>query len=484
MSAVTNALATSNGGNASSYVTASFTPAAGDYLLVFVAATDTAVDGTIADSQGLSWSKVGSVVSNTTNRVIAFISTTTVAASAMTVTWDCTGDDATGAVVSVLRISGSGGQVRQFKTNSGVAAANPSVTFTLNCLTTSSVIFAQCNQSNPHGMTPPAGYTSRNGGAVNGPILGLNACSKNSGETSNTVTAAAASATNWTTFGVELFDSGVGITHATSGTPTGQGSTLAGSSAHKAKHTISGALAGQGSQVVGSSARYRQHAATGVLPGQSAEVSGSSQHKALHATSGTLSGSDASISGSSARFRSHSASGVLFGLIASISGSASMESGAVTHDTSGSLVGDGSDIDGSSNKYRQHVTSGEISAPGASINGVSLHHLLHTSSGDLVGDGSDVVGSSSRYRQHTTSGVLSGQGSTVSGSAGRTRRHEVTGELIGQGALMSGAASNPADVQLISDTITATYAAPVIAATYAQSTMTATYTEYTIEASI
>ena len=209
MSAVTNALATGSTTNGTSYASGAFTPAAGDYLLVSVHASDTAVDGTISDSQGLSWSKIGSVVSNTNNRVITFISTTTAAASSMTVTWDCTGDAATGAIVSIVRISGSGGQVRQFATKSGLAAVAPNVTFALNCLTTSAVIFVQCNLTNPHGMTAPTGYVSRNGGGYGTPATGINACSKNSGETSNTVTAAGNSATDWTVFGIELYDTGI-----------------------------------------------------------------------------------------------------------------------------------------------------------------------------------------------------------------------------------------------------------------------------------
>lgn len=492
--------------NGTSYTTGAFTPTAGNYLIAFVTAMDTAVQGTLTDSQGLSWTLIDSQVSNSTNMQLAYISDTGAAATSTTVTWDCTGDAATGAIISVIQASGTDGLVRQSALSSGGASTTPTLVFSNACLTSSGVIMRASNTTNPHGMTAPTGYTARGGNSQNTPTNGGVGWELNSGETSATITSGGTSASAWSMVGIELFTTGVGITHPSSGALTGQGSSVAGSSSrfrahgtsgalpglsasitgssqHKARHTTDGALSGQGVQVAGTSTRYRQHAATGILPGQTAEVSGSSQHKALHAASGTLSGGDASIAGSSARFRSHAASGAIQGLTASVSGTASMESGSVTHANSGDLVGAGSDIDGSSNRYRQHVTSGDLSSPGASINGVSLHHLLHATTGDLIGSGADISGSSSRYRQHTATGALSGQESTVSGSAAITRRHEVTGELIGQGSLIFGAASNQATMAP-QVTITATYEVPVITATYAQPTITATYTEHTIEATI
>lgn len=92
MALTTNALSTATGNNLSSYTSASFTPAASDYLFVVVHATDTAVAGTMSDSQGLSWSNLMSVVSNTSNIVNVFYSTTTTSATAMTVTLDCSAD--------------------------------------------------------------------------------------------------------------------------------------------------------------------------------------------------------------------------------------------------------------------------------------------------------------------------------------------------------------------------------------------------------
>ena len=224
MATTTNALSTATGNNLSSYTSASFTPAASDYLFVVVHATDTAVAGTMSDSQGLSWSNLMSVVSNTSNIVNVFYSTTTTSATAMTVTWDCSADSATGAIISILRISGSNGRIRQFTSNSGTSSETPSVVFDTACHTVNAAIFTQCNLSNPHGLTAPASYVARNSNQITvAPTIGLATASRSTGETTDTITAGGASPTDWTAIGVEWYDdtdydvvlSGVGVTNAT-----------------------------------------------------------------------------------------------------------------------------------------------------------------------------------------------------------------------------------------------------------------------------
>lgn len=207
---LTNGVTTTTSTNVESYTSAAFTPAAGDYLFVFVVATDTLVNGSMSDTQSLGWTLVGSVTSHTTNKVIVYKSNATTAATSMTVTWDCTGDAATGAGLMILRVAGSDGGVRQFATNTDVAAVVPNVVFSSNCLTTSAVLFCTANKSNPHGTTPPTGYIGKLGGQYNTPTTGMALAVKVSGETTDTVTAGAACATDWTTVGVEIF--GLGTT--------------------------------------------------------------------------------------------------------------------------------------------------------------------------------------------------------------------------------------------------------------------------------
>ena len=209
MAALVNAITTQATANGTSYTSGAFTPAASDYLLVFVHASDTTVDGTLTDSQSLGWTKLSGIVSNTNNRFVVFKSNTTAAASSMTVTWDCTGDAATGALLAVMRVSASDGNIRQITNNAGAAASTPSVVFSSSCLTSSAVVFATANLSNPHGNTVPSGFTARNGAAYNTPTTGVATSASNSGFTSNTITAGGLSGTDWTVIGIEVYNAGV-----------------------------------------------------------------------------------------------------------------------------------------------------------------------------------------------------------------------------------------------------------------------------------
>lgn len=120
---------------------------------------------------------------------------------------------------------------------------------------------------------------------------------------------------------------GGGVTHATSGALTGQGSAIVGTAAHIAVHGTTGALTGQLGSVSGTAARFRAFSTSGVLTGQGSTIAGSAARgtgATTHDTSGALTGSGSTIAGTAAR------TGV-----------------AVTHSTSGALVGSGSLINGS-----------------------------------------------------------------------------------------------------------------------------------------
>ena len=145
--------------------------------------------------------------------------------------------------------------------------------------------------------------------------------------------------------GIEQTASGGATTHATTGTLTGQGATVAGTSAHIAKHATTGALVGQGATVSGSSTRYRQFASTGSLIGQGAAIVGSAARAgaAVHATTGALTGQGATVSGTSAHIAKHATTGVLTGQGSSVVGTAA---NIKIHATSGVLVGAGSNVVG------------------------------------------------------------------------------------------------------------------------------------------
>lgn len=484
---ILNAIATGSSSNGTSYVSGAFTPVASDYLLVFVHASDTTVDGTLTDSQGLGWDKLTGVTSNTNNRFIAFKSQTSAAASSMTVTWDCTGDAATGAVIGVMRVSGTDGNIRRTVSNSGAAAVTPSVSFASACLTTSGIVFATANLSSPHGTTAPTGYIPRVGVSYLTPTTGLASASKNSGETGTSITAGGLSPSDWTTFGIEFFGQGIGITHAGTGVLVGAGSavsgtstrfrahntsavltsqigSLVGTSAHKARHTTSGALAGQGATLSGASTRLRQFASSGVLTGQIGSIVGSSAHKAKHTTSGVLDGQTGVLSGSFRRYRQHTSSGVVPGSTAQVDGVSERFSGAVTHSADGAFVGQGSIISGSSVRFRTHESIAALLGQAASLDSVSTHRVRHDTSGILDGQLSLITGASTRFRTHLSSSVLSGGAAILSGDAAR----------VGGGDTLI-----PSSIG-----ISVSYLQQSIAVDLAQPTMSVSYEQQSIEVSL
>ena len=165
--AVAHGVTLSSTTNATSYTSGSFTPASGDLLVVAVLGRQTLTrPGTLTDSQSGSWTQIlavdGSVTADT---MYLFVRTTTVSASSMTVTFDCTGDSATGAIIFVARVSGlsrtGASAIRQYKTISAQAAATPAVTFDASTQTGNPTIAVTFNQTNPATLTEPSGWTER-----------------------------------------------------------------------------------------------------------------------------------------------------------------------------------------------------------------------------------------------------------------------------------------------------------------------------------
>src|SRR3990172_9965714 len=98
--------------NATPYASGAFSPTAGQVLVALVIASGMqALDATMSDSQALGWTLVASVAFNgDTDRGYVFIAEAAAAAASMTVTFDCTSDAATGAVIFVAGIH-TGGRV-------------------------------------------------------------------------------------------------------------------------------------------------------------------------------------------------------------------------------------------------------------------------------------------------------------------------------------------------------------------------------------
>ena len=192
------------------------------------------------------------------------------------------------------------------------------------------------------------------------------------------------------------------------------------------------------------------HATSGTLTGQGSTVAGSAARAAgavTHATTGVLAGQGSTVAGSASRFRAHASSGVLSGPGSTVTGSAARSGATVTHDTSGALSGQGSTLAGTAARFRAHATSGVLAGPGSAVDGSSTRFRAFATSGVLAGQGAGVTGSAERIGAptiHDTTGVLTGQGSVIDGSAARVGAavtHDTSGSLTGAGASVTGSAS-------------------------------------------
>lgn len=226
MATVTHRQVLASSTNASTYTTTSFTPPSGELLVSFVVASGTTTTpGVMQDSTGGNWvsSRIESKNSSA-DKLYLFVRDIVTNGSAMTVTFDCTGDAATGAVVFIAGVSGmsrfgssavkqTGGQTNQ------AAAGTPAPTFGAACDTNNPTLGFVGNASNPAGMTPPTSWTEDASGdtGYNTPATGGEYVFRNSGFTGTTITWGGTSATAFGSIIVELDASAV---------PTATGGTL------------------------------------------------------------------------------------------------------------------------------------------------------------------------------------------------------------------------------------------------------------------
>jgi hypothetical protein len=213
MATVTLGIQTTSTSNTNSYASGAFTPAANDFLVVIVHATGTVQNpATLTDSQSLGFTLISRATYNSAaDSVYVFTANKRAAASSMTVTFDCTGDNATGAIIAVFRVAGSDGcYIRQVGTNSGAGATTPSVALGTAVSTGNSVVGAVGNGANPATLTQPGSWSELGDVGYNTPPSGQEAASRNSGETGSTITWGSSSGTAWGAAVVEIYTSGSG----------------------------------------------------------------------------------------------------------------------------------------------------------------------------------------------------------------------------------------------------------------------------------
>jgi len=201
LSTCTHRVSTPSTANATSYTSGSFTPAAGELLVAFVNASGTTAAGSMTDSQGLNFTRIISAAyGGNASTVYCFVSNATASASSMTVTFDCTGDAATGAdivVAGVTDVNGTGASAvqqstRQQNQNSGT----PAPVFGASCDTNNpTLVCVGIEGDNPANVSPPGGWTEQADTGHANPATGTEYATRDSGFTGTTVTWGSAPAT-------------------------------------------------------------------------------------------------------------------------------------------------------------------------------------------------------------------------------------------------------------------------------------------------
>lgn len=194
MAVTTHAIATADDSNGSSYVSGAFTPAADDLLLVSISAAATTAVGTVTSSvAGKTFTKITSATrSNGGSTVYMFVADQLASNESQTVTFDCTGDAAAGAVIVVCRVSGITRTGLDAILQSAVANdADPSVdtdiVFGANVQTANPTVGA-FGSFDPNASTPPTNWTTLGGDSGTAPTNRCQTVSRDSGFTGTTIT--------------------------------------------------------------------------------------------------------------------------------------------------------------------------------------------------------------------------------------------------------------------------------------------------------
>lgn len=216
MATITHGGSTVDTSNTNTYTTAAFTPAANDLLVSFVFATATVL-GTMNDSWGLGWTRIGSSHANgSADSLFCFISNALTTATSGSVQFRCVGDNATGCILEVARISGmtrtGASAALQFSGSENIAAGlTPGGSFAVNTTSGNPLMGFVGNASNPAGLTPPSGYTELKDEGYNTPSTGLEYVGSANGLVTRNITWGGTSATAFGTFILELDTSAVPV---------------------------------------------------------------------------------------------------------------------------------------------------------------------------------------------------------------------------------------------------------------------------------
>ena len=228
MATVTHRVTTPSTSNTSSYASGSFTPASGDLLVVCVTATATVASGTCSNSAGNTFTRITTALKNSSaDTLYLFVANSLVtSATSQTCTFDCTGDAASGAIISVISISGMSRTGSSAVAKSGVqnngSASVPAVSLGSAANTNNPLIGFVGNGTSPATLTQPSGWTELfDSTGYSSPTTGQEVASINSGFTGSTVTWGSTSGTAFGAIAAEFDISLKAVTGTFAATETG-----------------------------------------------------------------------------------------------------------------------------------------------------------------------------------------------------------------------------------------------------------------------
>lgn len=198
--------------NATSYAASAFVPTANSLLVVINFASATLVTGTMSGG-GLTWVNRADITHSAANKLQIWTAQVGASPASTTVTWDCTGDAATGCLMGVWQVTGhnSSNPVAQAKAvDLGSGITNPTITLDQNMNTLNGyIVFGEVNRTTPT-STPPASWTEDFDAGISTPTVGGTGARRNGGETGNTVTLTSASGA-WSMAFIEINEATQGV---------------------------------------------------------------------------------------------------------------------------------------------------------------------------------------------------------------------------------------------------------------------------------
>lgn len=200
--------------DASSYVGTSAVFGADELGVLFVAATGTTAAGSITSTAN-SYTRVASLAYNSgVDTLYIFVSNSLYGGLAFgntyadTITFLCTGDAATGCVMSIVRVNNmaktGSSAVVQIASDTNNVSGTPAPTFASAVNTNNPTYGVMGNGASPATMTAPTGWTEIRDTGYTSPTSGFENVRRFSGFTGTTVTWGSSSATPYGALVIEL----------------------------------------------------------------------------------------------------------------------------------------------------------------------------------------------------------------------------------------------------------------------------------------